>query len=403
MASEDNFKNKSMKRLILLSIATLMLIVSCNQQSPVKVFISGTGGYKSYRIPAIITLPERSLLAFAEGRVRGSADFGDVDIVLRRSTDNGKTWGQILTVADYDSLQAGNPAPVVDLTDPDYPGGRIFLFYNTGNNNEGEVRRGNGFREICYKTSSDGGKTWSEEVNITGQVHKPLMPDINPTYNFTEDWRSYANTPGHALQFTEGKYKGRLVVPANHSAGEPRENWEDYASHVYFSDDHGKSFRLGQTLNLPGSNEATAAEISGNRLLLNARNQKGDIRARIVAISNDGGETWNNVFFDNMLPDPVCQGSILNIGKYNGKSILAFSNPADTLNRDNLTLRISYNDGESWTKEMVIDKSSDSNKKSNYTAYSDLVSLASGRIGILYERDNYSEIVFKIVKPKSKY
>jgi sialidase-1 len=384
-------------------IMLLLSILSCRDKEPVKVYISGTDGHRSYRIPAIIGLPDGTLLAFAEGRVTGSADFGDVNIVMRRSTDNGKTWGPMSTIVDYDSLQAGNPAPVADLSDPSFPGGRIFLFYNTGNNNEDELRKGNGYREVWYKTSSDGGSTWSEEVNITAQVHRPLKPDVNPAYNFKEDWRCYANTPGHAMQITEGRFKGRIIVPANHSAGEPKDNWEDNTSHTFFTDDHGKSFTLGKSVDLPGSNEATAAELSGDRLMLNARNQKGDIRARIVSISNDAGESWNTVFIDNMLPDPVCQGSILNIGKYNGKNILAFSNPADTIDRKNLTLRLSYDDGESWTKEIIIDKSPDISKSKNYTAYSDLVNISSGRIGILYERDNYSEIVFKIVKPKSKY
>ena len=391
------------KPLVLLLIIMLTGTCTCKQQDPVKVFVSGTDGHKSYRIPAIIGLPEGTLLAFAEGRVTGSADFGDVNIVLKRSRDNGKTWGQMSTLVDYDSLQAGNPAPVADLTDPGFPEGRIFLFYNTGNNHEGEVRKGNGYREVWYISSVDGGSTWSEAVNITTHVHKPLVPDANPAYNFPEDWRSYANTPGHAMQFTEGKYKGRIIVPANHSAGEPRDDWGDYASHTFFSDDHGKTFRLGQTLNIPGSNEATAAEISGNRLMLNARNQKGDIRARIVAISNDAGESWIQQFFDSMLPDPVCQGSILNIGEYNGRSILAFCNPSDTTNRNNLTLRFSYDDGESWDHEISIDKTDDINKKKSYTAYSDIVSMSHGRIGIIYERDNYSEIVFKTIKTKSKY
>lgn len=392
-----------MRQLFLLCLVTLTLYPSCSQETKVQVFISGTDGHKSYRIPAIIGLPDGTLLAFAEGRVMGSEDFGDVNIVLKRSSDNGKTWGQMSTIVDYDSLQAGNPAPVVDLKDPGFPEGRIFLFFNTGNNHEGEIRKGNGYREVWYISSNDGGSTWSDAVNITSQVHKPLVPGVNPAYNFQEDWRSYANTPGHAMQFTEGQYKGRIIIPANHSAGEPKDNWEDYGSHVFFTDDHGKTFRTGQTLNIPGSNEATAAEISGNRLILNARNQKGDIRARIVAISNDGGESWSNMYFDNMLPDPVCQGSILNIGEYNSRSILAFSNPVDTADRNNLTLRLSYDDGESWGHTIIIDKTDDINKKKNYTAYSDIVNMSHGRIGIIYERDNYSEIVFKTVKPKSKY
>src|SRR5690606_18253985 len=96
----------------------------------IPVFVSGEDGYGSYRIPAMVKAPNGDLLAFAEGRVHHAGDFGDIDIVMKRSTDNGKTWGALQRVAEYGELQAGNPAPVVDLLDPAYPQGRIFLFYN---------------------------------------------------------------------------------------------------------------------------------------------------------------------------------------------------------------------------------------------------------------------------------
>lgn len=115
-----------------------------SQQINIPVFISGTEGYKSFRIPAIIKTPSNDLLAFCEGRVNSSGDFGDIDIVMRRSSDNGKTWSPIKVIATYDSLQAGNPAPVFDMSDPAYPKGRLFLFYNTGNNHESEIRNGKG-------------------------------------------------------------------------------------------------------------------------------------------------------------------------------------------------------------------------------------------------------------------
>src|SRR5690606_30811077 len=150
---------------------------------------------KSYRIPAIIGLPNGELLAFCEGRVHGAGDFGDINIVLRRSNDKGKSWSPLQTVIDEGTLQAGNPAPVVDLTDPAYPNGRIFLFYNTGNNHEGEVRKGNGLREVWYVTSINNGLTWSAPVNITRHTHRPKQPQANTAYNFGNDWRSYANTP----------------------------------------------------------------------------------------------------------------------------------------------------------------------------------------------------------------
>lgn len=367
------------------------------QQTSVPVFISGNEGHKSYRIPAIIGLSNGVLLAFAEGRVNGSGDFGDINIVLKRSTDQGSTWSPISTVVDYDNLQAGNPAPVVDLSDPIYPKGRIFLFYNTGNNHEGEVRKGNGLREVWYKTSTDEGRSWSEPVNITLQVHKPYQPNTNPTYHFKEDWRHYANTPGHAMQFASKPYKGRIYVAANHSQGIPLKNGEDYFSHGFYTDDHGKTFKLSENVNLPGSNECSAAELTNGRLMLNARNQKGDIRARIVATSKNGGETWDNISFDSKLPDPVCEGTILNIGRKRGKNILAFCNAADPNERNNLTLRISTDEGTTWPHSYPIDKNP-STKKAAFTAYSDIVKTGKFEIGVLYEKNNYSQIVFKTVK-----
>src|SRR5690606_24703914 len=211
----------------------LASIAGFAQGNAVTVFESGQEGYQSFRIPAIIRLSDGDLLAFAEGRVNGAADFGHVNIVMKKSKDNGRTWGKLQVVAINDTLQAGNAAPVVDLTDPAYPKGRIFLFYNTGDKPEGEIRKGSGTREVWYKTSVDGGTTWSAPVNITAQVKKP-------------DWRSYANTPGHAMQFSCGKYKGRIYVAANHSAGDPQPHFKDYQAHGFYTDDHGKTFHLSE-------------------------------------------------------------------------------------------------------------------------------------------------------------
>lgn len=376
----------------------LISVLQLKAQSQTVVFESGKDGYRSYRIPAVINY-KKELIAFAEGRLNGGADFGNIDIVMKKSRDGGKTWSTLTVAASNDTLQAGNPAPVVDYTDPAYPGGRIFLFYNTGNKNEAEVRKGKGLREVWYKTSADAGATWSEAVNITKQVHRPKQPQVNAAYDFTDDWRAYANTPGHAMQFLSGKYRGRVFVAANHSAGEPKKAAEDFAAHGYYTDDHGKTFQLSVTVPVAGGNESMAAELSGNKLMMNIRNQKGDVRARIIAVSSNGGSTWDTAYFDNNLPDPVCQGSILNIGTKKRKNILAFCNAADTRLRDNLTLRISFDEGKSWAQNYIIDKDP-GNNRSDYTAYSDLVKLSRKKIGILYEKAGYSKIVFTAVKWK---
>ncbi|MEO5591356.1 MAG: sialidase family protein [Chitinophagaceae bacterium] len=381
------------------ALCVFIIITATAQQKKIPVFESGTAGHKSYRIPAIISLPGGKLFAFCEGRVNGGGDFGDINIVMKTSDDKGQTWSALRTIVDADSLQAGNPAPVVDLTDPLYPSGRIFLFYNTGNNHEGEVRKGNGLREVWYKTSADRGLTWSNATNITLQVHRPRQPRVNAAYNFAEDWRSYANTPGHAMQFNNGNYKGRIFVAANHSAGEPQKHFTDYTAHGFYTDDHGKTFTLSENVPVPGGNENMAVALSGNRLMLNFRNQKGDIKSRIVAVSSNGGGSWDTAWFDKNLPDPVCQGSILQVGSNKGKNIIAFCNAADTVRRDHLTLRISFNEGKTWKENYLIDKAT-IGYAGDYTAYSDIIAVSKNEIGVLYERNNYKQIVFTIINWK---
>lgn len=376
----------------LLFFGFAMQVTIAQVSDRVVVFESGKEGYASFRIPAILKTSGGVLLAFCEGRRNGAADFGQIDIVLKRSSNGGKTWSPLQVVVKGNP-QAGNPAPVLDRTDPAFPGGRVLLFYNTGDNHEGEVRKHKGLREVFYTGSAADGNNWSEPVNITAQVHRPLFPERNPAYRFSEDWRSYANTPGHALQFSSGPYKGRIFVAANHSAGPPLAHFEDYHAHGFFTDDHCRSFRLSETIAFAGSNEATAAFLGGTALLLNMRNQKGQPRQRLSARSTDGGAHWDTVYAEPALPDPVCEGSLLELGLRKGRMQLAFSNAADTMQRNQLTVRISHDGGLHWTKQYLIEACAGPSGK-DCTAYSDLVKLHKKRLGILYERDDYRQIVF---------
>ncbi len=386
---------------VLLIFLLLALKSFAQNKHETTVFKSGTEGYKSFRIPAIIQLPNKEILAFCEGRVGGAGDYGNIDLVMKRSTDKGKTWSALQVVAEFGNEQISNPAPVMDLTDPAFPNGKLFLFYNTGNRSESEILKGNGIKRCMYKTSTDDGQSWSEPVDITDQAHRLKKPDIDAAFNFSEDWRYHANTPGHAIQVSSGKYKGRIFIAANHSAGDPQKGAGHYVAHGYYTDDHGKTFSIGNSLNLPGSNESMATELSHNRIMMNSRNQRGDVRARIVSISSNGGATWDTTYFDQNLPDPVCQGSILTIGKKKGKNIIAFCNAADTKERNNLTLRISFDEGQTWEKNIPIYKGDTaSNPKHDFSAYSDLVKIDGGHIGVLYERDNYGSISFIVEKWK---
>ncbi len=370
------------------ALVALLLFSGFTGWAQTTVFANGDDGYLCYRIPAIVKAPNGDLLAFCEARKQSCADHGNVKIVLKRSRDNGATWSALQIVAENDSFQAGNPAPVYDLTDKKHKKGRLFLFYNTGTlASEQAVREGKAMREIWYKTSTDYGKTWSKPVNITRFVSKPNHPAVDSAYRFKEDWRSYANTPGHALQLTKRPHRGRLFIPANHSEGPPKAQARDYFAHGFYSDDHGKTWAITPSIPYPGSNESTAAELSNGGILMNIRNQSGDHKNRILAFSKNAGATWDTIYNELQLPDPVCQGSMLQFTNSKGQHVLLFSNLNHTSQRENLTLRISYDDGKTWPISRVICASS--------AAYSDLVIQQNKQIGILYEKDNYTKIVYE--------
>ncbi len=329
---------------------------------PVSVFANGTESYRCFRIPAIVQTPDGTLLAFAEGRRKSCADFGNVRIVLRTSKDAGKTWSALHVVASNGHPQTGNPSPVVDTLDPRYPRGRVFLFYNTGDAPESAIDRGQGTRRTWYRTSVDDGATWSAPVDITASVKLP-------------SWRGYAVGPGHALQLTQGPHAGRIVVAANHTTGGPPSTSE---AHTFFSDDHGRTWHLRATVAWPGSNESTVAQGANGSVVMNSRDQSGKSHARILSISNDGAAHWKSTFVAHDLPDAICEGSMIAYSPQKGVPVLLFSNAANTKERRDLTISVSRDNGHTWPKHTLIDPGP--------SAYSDLVIMRNGRLGILWEQ-----------------
>src|SRR5436190_628734 len=78
------------------------------------IFVAGQDGYSSYRIPSILVTKKSTLLAFCEGRKNGPSDSGDIDLLLKRSSDCGKTWSQQQIIWDDAANTCGNPCGVVD-------------------------------------------------------------------------------------------------------------------------------------------------------------------------------------------------------------------------------------------------------------------------------------------------
>ncbi|MFE5888910.1 exo-alpha-sialidase [Streptomyces sp. NPDC056462] len=334
-------------------------------------FRAGREGYASFRIPAVVATSTGTLLAFCEGRVGSHDDFGNIDIVLKRSTDGGRTWGPLQVAAKHGDDLAGNPAPVVLDT------GRILLVHvrNAALATESAIRRGavsaaDG-RRVWVQHSDDEGATWSAPTEITKGTKRP-------------EWRWYATTPGHAVQLAGG----RVVVPANHSlppAGRDNGTEGKYnGGHCLLSDDRGATWRIGyvdgNTDGYVNVNETTAAELPDGRVYFNTRNDSTSPGTRADAYSEDGGATLVKPFRPQAgLAAPVCEGSVLHL---RDPDVLLYSGPADPGFRALMTIRASTDGGITWRSAHTVDGLP--------AAYSDLVRIDDEAVGLLYETGDFS-------------
>jgi len=349
-----------------------------NQKELSFLFKSGEDGYNTYRIPAMTVTNKGSILAFAEGRKNNSSDTGDIDVVLKRSTDNGKTWSLTQVIWDNGENTCGNPAPVVDRET-----GTIFLLL-TGNleiDHEHQIinQTSKDTRRVFVSQSTDDGVTWTTPKEITQNVKK-------------DHWTWYATGPCQGIQISNGPHKGRLVIPCNHVEAATSE----YHSHIIYSDDHGKNWQLGGSTSGETVNECTVAEISNGKLLLNMRNFNSTNSFRKTSISEDGGITWSSLKSDETLIEPVCQASMhkYSTGKKESSKLL-FLNPANSEDRCNLTLRLSFDEGINWHKSFTVYQGP--------SAYSDIFKLSNGNIGCLYEAglvSPYEGIIFEQINLK---
>ena len=330
-------------------------------QPPAPLFPSGQDGYHTYRIPALAVTGKGTVLAFCEGRKNSWGDSGDIDLLVKRSTDNGKTWSKQQVIWDDGSNCCGNPCVVVDRET-----GTLFLLstWNRGDDHEGAIiaKTSKDTRRVFALQSTDDGLTWSKPQEITGPAKKP-------------DWTWYATGPGSGIQIEHGPHQNRLVIPCDHIEAETKH----YYSHIIFSDDHGKTWQLGGRTPQHQVNECEVVELTGGKLMLNMRNYDRTQRNRQTAISDDGGVTWHSQAHDPALIEPICQAAIERFRWPQGDQpgVILFSNPASIGGRANLTLRASMDDAKTWPLSKIL--------WAGPAGYSDLAALPSGQIACLYE------------------
>lgn len=323
------------------------------------VYTSGQNGYHTYRIPSILITPKGTVLAFCEGRRNNRRDHGDIDLLVKRSEDGGKTWSpQQIVYGETGNITIGNPCPVVDQDT-----GTIWMAFNRDNN------------DVLITNSTDDGLSWSAPTDITSSVKKP-------------EWGWYATGPGVGIQLQNSQYKGRLVIPSDHRQDETYGN----GSHAFYSDDHGQTWQLSNTIQ-PGANECQAVELADGTLQMNIRMQKHGQGFRAISTSQDGGQTWSSITHDTNLICPRCQAGFVSLG---GNRI-AFSNPAyigepnpEKGPRENMTVRLSTNGGHTWAQQKVL--------HAGPSAYSCLTAFSNGEVGCLYEagtENPYEHLVFE--------
>lgn len=312
-------------------------------------------GVNCFRIPAIITAPNGDLIAAIDERVPNCGDLKfskDINIVIRRSSDNGKSWSAIETVVDLPYGQsASDPSMIVDTESNE-----IFLFYNYMDvENE---------RDVYYfqvVKSADNGKTWTEPEDITSQIAK-------------KEWHNDFKfiTSGRGIQTRSGKLLHTMVNLKN-------------GLHLFASDDHGKSWYLIDTPIKP-ADESKVIELADGSWMINSRvNGAGK---RYVHLSSDEGKTWTTSPAPELI-DPSCNASIIRysaIEDGHKKNRLLFSNAKMEKGRENMTVRISYDEGETWSEGKTVYTGS--------SAYSDMTVLKNGDIGLFFEQDEHTKNPF---------
>lgn len=351
-----------------LPLLAVLLAAPCQVDGEVAIeqtdlFTARQGGYHTYRIPGIVQTLDGTWLAYATARDADIWDYGNYDSVLRRSTDGGRTWGPMEVLLDLGKKTVDNSVLIVDRKQR----GVIHHLYCTD------------YAHTYYRRSTDDAKTFSEAVEIT-QPFKDFVPE----YPFILQ----ATGPGHGIQLDSG----RLIVPTWLSPS--KEQFPSAVSLIY-SDDYGQTWNRGQIIVRSGDAathpmEGVGAQLSDGRVMMNIRNES-DVYRRAVSYSPNGATDWTPAKFDPALKEPICFGSLLAVPREvtGAGGMLLFSNPDNdqrTINigneryrdRKNVTVKLSLDDGATWTKSLVLEP--------GLSGYSDLGIGADGTVFCLYER-----------------
>jgi sialidase-1 len=330
------------------------------------LFNFGDNGSKFYRIPAIVTLSDGTLVAVADKRIDNNSDLpGRIDVVCRTSSDRGATWSPVITVAEHDSNGGyGDPALVVERNSGD------ILCIATHGEGLWTATPGKSARIVVMR-SSDKGNTWSAPLDITDDILTSIPENDAPIKGVT----GFA-TSGRALQTSDGRLMFVLVVRDNPTAGQ----WCPLKVYACYSDDGGYKWSSSGICAEADGDESKVVELSDGRILMSIRNRKKG--GRLFSYSSDRGHTWSPAEEHLQLIEPACNGDLLS-WKRNGKHILLHSICSHPMDRRNVTIFASFDDGRTWPVSKTICEAP--------SAYSALTILDDGTVGCFLEEEAQSD------------
>lgn len=315
------------------------------------LFHSGEASYFCFRIPAMVVSSKGTVLAFAEARKTNCEDWDQIDLVLKRSEDRGRTWSDVRVLFHDGTRSVNQPSPILDRDT-----GVLWLVFCKDN------------QQVFVTNSADDGVTWAAPRDITGQTKDP-------------DWKYVASGPGHGIQLSNR----RLLVAAWGDASPGPVTWPPAWDVIEFtfamySDDHGATWHRGRPMYENLTEEAMLVEAADKRVYVALRSRQ-DKRRRAHAWSEDGGYSWSLIQFDQALPDPPAEGSIIRLP---GSGVL-FVNPASAKDRSHLTARMSNDECKTWPVSRLLYE--------GHSAYSDLAVADDGSVLCLFEADQYSKMI----------
>ena len=355
--------------------------------SPKGDYVSQRDQYHTFRIPGMIVTQDGTILLFAEAR-RGTGrdprreENAPIDLVMRRSTDNGDTWEPLVVIeSGYRPngirVDFADPTPVLDRTTE-----TVFLLYGqwpdiapitVAPGQDPNSTEGN--QVVWVRSSTDNGKIWSSRNQI-------VYPDEPHETSDGFYWRQAEPGPGSGIQLRwqdDASLNGRLIIPAKRSGSETPDGAATVEPFVYYSDDHGKTWQVGNTTSGPDANEDEVVELTNGAVLLDGRPNSGYLRRRHR--SYDGGETWGPDMPDTIALTPVDGSMIRYSAKREGhdrdRILFSCTLGEDGLNRNNIAIWTSYNEGKSFTNPVQFN--------TGFAAYSVLQRLQDGTIGLVVE------------------